>query len=237
MNININEQELTSAWNDSYSRRENYVFSPCDEMVRFVARYLRRRVGLDEVIDVLPGAAGSRVVDVGCGIGRNMVFGTEIGLEMYGADLSVKAVAIAQDWLGKKIGVAAKERIFANDICSLPWENNFFAHAISDSALDSMPFEIAQIGVTEIARIVQAGGYFYCNLISGNETGRDKDFCGEVVVEGKHECNTVQSYFNRVKIRRLLEPMFEIVSCHLHQISDPVAGTWQGRWHVVSRRR
>lgn len=235
--MNINEQYLTSAWDESYSRRENYVFSPCDEMVRFVARYLRRRVGLDEVIDVLPGAAGSRVVDIGCGIGRNLVFGTEMGLEMYGVDLSAKAVSIAQDWLSKKIGPAAKERIVAGDIRSLPWDKQFFAHAISDSALDSMPFEIAQAGVTEVARIVQPGGYFYCNLISGDETGRDPSFCGEVVVEGKHECNTIQSYFNRVKIRRLLEPMFEILSCHLHQISDPVAGTRHGRWHIVSRRR
>ena len=237
MSMDINQQELTSAWDSSYLRRENYVFSPCDEMVRFVARYLRRRVGLDEVIDMLPGAAGSRVVDVGCGIGRNLVFGTEMGLEMYGNDLSAQAVAIAQEWLGRKIGPIASQRIVASDIRSLPWDKQFFAHAVSDSALDSMPFEIAQEGVTEIARVVQAGGYFYCNLISGDETGRDADFCGEVVVQGKHERDTVQSYFNRVKIRRLLEPMFEILSCHLHQISDPVAGTRHGRWHVVSRRR
>lgn len=236
-NMNINQHELTSAWDSSYSRRENYVFFPCDEMVRFVARTLRRRVGLDEVIDVLPGAAGSKVIDVGCGIGRNLVFGTEMGLDMYGNDLSEKAVALARDWLGRKIGPAAKEHVIASDIRTLPWPDKFFAHAISDSALDSMPFEIAQSGVAEIARIVQPGGYFYCNLISGDETGREPDFCGEVVVHDTHERDTVQSYFNRVKIRRLLEPMFEILSCQLHQVSDPVAGTRHGRWHVVSRRR
>lgn len=235
--MDIDSSQLTSAWNNSYGRRENYVFSPCDEVVRFVARYLRRRVGLDEVIDVLPGAGGSRVVDVGCGIGRNLIFGTEMGLEMYGNDLSADAVAVARQWLARKIGAAAESRIIAGDICALPWDKGFFAHAISDSVLDSMPFEVAQAGVAEIARITRSSGYFYCNLISGDETGRDPEFCSEVLVNADHERNTVQSYFNRTKIRRLLEPLFEIISCNLHQISDPVRNTRSGRWHVISRRR
>jgi SAM-dependent methyltransferase len=228
---------LSSAWEDSYQRRENHVFYPCDEMVRFVSRHLRRPVGLDEVVDVIPGAAGSRVVDIGCGIGRNLVFGTDMGLEMYGNDLSANAVATARQWLERKVGPAAHERVIASDVRTLPWGDGFFAHAISDSALDSMPFEIAQAGVAEVARVVKTGGYFYCNLISGDETGRDPGFCGEVVVESKHEQNTIQSYFNRVKVRRLIEPLFEILSCQLHQISDPARGTRIGRWHVVSRRR
>src|SRR5687768_5802445 len=48
------------AWDESYGRGENFVFVPGDEAVRFVSRYLRRRVGLDRVIDVHPGAAGAR---------------------------------------------------------------------------------------------------------------------------------------------------------------------------------
>jgi SAM-dependent methyltransferase len=234
--MTIDPSTLTSAWDSSYARSENHLFQPCDEMVRFVARYLRCRVGLNEVVDVLPGAKAARVVDVGCGIGRNLVFGTVMGLEMYGNDLSAHAVALAQEWMIQKVGLAAKERIVACDICNLPWENHFFAHAVSDSALDSMPFEVAQAGVAEISRIVQPGGYFYCNLISGDESGREPNFCGEVVVDTQHERNTIQSYFNKVKIGRLLEPMFEIVSLQLHQIHDEKTGRRFGRWHVVSRR-
>jgi ubiquinone/menaquinone biosynthesis C-methylase UbiE len=234
--MTIGPSALTSAWDSSYQLGQNHLFQPCDEMVRFVARHLRRRVGLDEVVDVQPEAKAARVVDVGCGIGRNLVFGTDMGLEMYGNDLSVHAVAMAQEWMSRKVGLVAKERIVACDVRNLPWENRFFAHAVSDSALDSMPFEVAQAGVAEISRIVQPGGYFYCNLISGNETGREPDFCGEVVVDTQHERNTIQSYFNKVQIGRLLEPLFEIVSLQLHQIHDEKAGRRFGRWHVVSRR-
>jgi ubiquinone/menaquinone biosynthesis C-methylase UbiE len=238
MNSTSQPQSNTHLWDSSYGRRENFVFSPSDEVVRFFSRSLRRRVGLDEIVDEYPGANGARVVDIGCGLGRNVVFGTEMGLEMHGSDLSATAVEVARTWLARKIGSEeACRRLVSCDIRQQPWSNKFFSHAISDSALDSMPFEVAQEGIGEIARLVQPGGLFYCNLISGDETGRDPDFNGEEVVTSLHENGTIQSYFNRVKIRRLLEPQFEIVSCKLHQISDPVLNTRSGRWHVVSRRR
>jgi len=236
--MNNDSQARVGAWESSYGRLENFVFSPSDEVVRFVSRYLRRRVGLREVIDVYPGAKKARVIDVGCGIGRNLIYGTEMGLEMYGSDLSGTAIQTAQEWLSEKVEEKiVNKRVTSSDIRQLQWPDHFFQHAISDSVLDSMPFEIAQEGVGEIARLVQKDGFFYCNLISGDETGRDSNFNGEEPVKGVHENDTIQSYFNRTKIRRLLEPQFEILSCHLHQIVDPVQGTRSGRWHVVSRRR
>jgi SAM-dependent methyltransferase len=234
--VSENDRNLVEAWEASYLRRENYVFSPSDEMVRFVSRYLRRRIGLDEIVEVTPETAGSKVVDVGCGIGRNLIFGTAMGLKMYGSDLSEPAIAVARQWLARTIGSDAESRVIASDIRSLPWETGFFAHAISDSVLDSMPFSIACEGVREIARIVAPNGYFYCNLISGDESGREPDFQGEIIVDSAHEHGTVQSYFNLDKTRRLLEPLFEIISCHLHQVIDPERGTRFGRWHVVCRR-
>lgn len=230
-------ENKANAWNESYARLENHVFAPADEVVRFVARYLRRRKGLHEVVDVYPGAAGSRVLDAGCGIGRNLVFGAEMGLNMYGCDLSAGAIDTARAWLAETVGELEDEQVVACDIREQPWADNSFDHAMSDSALDSMPFEIAQDGIREIARCVRPGGYFYCNLISGDETGRDPEFCGEELVETQHEANTIQSYFNRTKIRRLLEPQFEIISCQLHQIRDPLHERHSGRWHVVTRRR
>ena len=233
----MSDEQLVNAWNSSYERRENYLFWPSDEVVKFFARYLRRRIGIDEIVDVFPEAEGSRMLDVGCGIGRYLVFGTELGLEMYGNDLSRKAVEQARLLLEKKAGPTAKERVVQGDIRKLPWENGFFAHAMSDSVLDSMPFDLAQAGAAEIARITQSGGYFYCNLISGDEMGRAPDFCGEVVVQRQHERDTIQSYFNYTKIKLLLDPFFEILDCTLIQMRNQTKGTHQGRWHVVSRVR
>lgn len=231
------DQTRRNAWDESYSRQENYVFYPCDEVVRFVARYLRRRVGLDEVVDVTPQAAGSRIIDVGCGVGRNLVFGFEMGLDMHGIDLSANAVAVARDWLTQRGATGANEKVVAGDIRSLPWPDGYFAHAVSDSVLDSMPFALATAGVAEIARVVGSGGYFYCNLISGDESGRAPDFAGEETVRGVHERDTIQSYFNQAKIATLLGDTFDVLSCVQHRWVDAIRQTHGGRWHVVARRK
>lgn len=230
----MNSPTRRTEWEESYGRRENFVFYPSDELVRFVARYLRRRVGLDEVIDVLPGAAGSRVLDVGCGIGRDLVFGTQMGLQMWGFDLSERAVGIARQWLERTTGSPASDRVIACSITQLPWADGFFDHAMSDSVIDSMTSEIATAGIREVARVVKPGGYFYCNLISDEGVPRGN---AEVVVETRHEQGTVQSYFDEAKARALLGEHFEIVSCVLHTQHDVVRGSRAGRWHLTLRRR
>jgi SAM-dependent methyltransferase len=234
--LNIDKLK-TKEWNDSYERGENHFFKPCDELVRFVSHYLRRRISWSHFVDVLPGAKDSRVLDVGCGIGRNLIFGSEWGFEMYGNDLSAKAVEIACEWLEKKATPDTKDRVIAVDIRNLPWEDKFFDHAFSDRALDSMRFEFAQEALSEIARVVKPGGYFYCSLISGDQSGYDPNFNGEEVVADGHEVGTFRSFFNRTKVGRLVEPLFETLSCRLHRTIDPKEGTHQGIWYVVSRRR
>jgi ubiquinone/menaquinone biosynthesis C-methylase UbiE len=230
------EASRKGAWDESYDRNENFVFYPGEEVIRFVSRHLRRRVALDNVIDVLPGAANQRVIDIGCGIGRTLVFGVSMGLDMHGIDLSDSAINVARQWLAKLQYKVPDDKVVAADIRKLPWPDRYFAHAMSDSVLDSMTFEIAQQGVAEIARVTYPGGLFYCSLISGMEAGRKADFGGEEIVASKFEYDTIQSYFNKAKIHRLLEPHFELLSCALHSVIDPDRDILHGRWHVVARR-
>lgn len=237
MTSSKSEAELTGAWNESYSRRENFLFWPSDEVIRFFARFIRRRIGANEWRDIADHAEGAKMLDVGCGIGRHVKFGLDAGLEMYGNDLSDQAIATGREWLKDELAGKQNERLVASDIRQLPWGDDFFDHAMSDSVLDSMPFEVAQQGVAEIARMLKPGGYFYCSLISGDESGRDADFCDEVVVQSQHEQDTIQSYFNDAKIKTLLEPWFEIVDCYLVRIQSHRNGTHRGRWHVVGTRK
>ena len=43
---------LHDKWEESYRRKENFVFYPHEEIIRFVSKYIRKRVGLDEWKDV-----------------------------------------------------------------------------------------------------------------------------------------------------------------------------------------
>lgn len=222
-----------SAWEESYSRGENHVFWPCDDMVRFVSRYLRRRVGLDEVVDVLPGARRAKVIDVGCGVGRNLIFGLTMGLDMYGIELSATAADKAREWIRRSARPAKAKQVETGDIRRMPWPDAFFDHALSDSALDSMHFTVARDGVREVIRVLKPGGLFYCNLIAGDSP----KFDGESIIRTLHERNTIQSYFNRSKIDDLFSDGFDLLQCHLTREEDHIGGAISGRWHLVLKKK
>lgn len=229
--------DLTTAWESAYGRRENFVFQPSSELVRFVSRNFRRRTGLDEFVDVIPGIGSQPILDACCGIGRNLVFGTQMGLEMHGFDLSARAVSVAREWLGRAGVVDAEARVVAASVDSLPFADARFAHAMCEDALDSMPFVVARAGIAEIARVLRPGGLFYTSLIASEESGFGSDYAEEVIVESDHERDTVQSFFDRKKLDALLLPHFELVSIH-HMITrffDPER--IDARWVFIGRRR
>jgi SAM-dependent methyltransferase len=222
-------------WDKSYSRRENFIFSPSDEVVRFISRYLRKRIGFNEIVDVSPNTYKSKVLDIGCGIGRHIHFGVSMQLDMYGVELSSTAVSVAHDWIKfSGLEIDAKN-IHCGDIRQLPWPNDFFDHALSDSVLDSMNFSIACESVNEICRVMKSGGLLYCSLISKRDESGDI-FFGEHEVLGEHEMGTVQSYFDEQKIRDLFASKFSFMRLELHSNQDVLNKVWSGRWHVVMKK-
>lgn len=51
------EANLRDKWEESYRRKENFVFYPHEELIRFVSKYIRKRTGLAQWTDInaLPG--------------------------------------------------------------------------------------------------------------------------------------------------------------------------------------
>lgn len=43
-------------WDDSYRNRDNFMFYPHEEVVRFISKYIRKRIGFNEFRDVVPCA-------------------------------------------------------------------------------------------------------------------------------------------------------------------------------------
>ena len=85
-----------SEWQNSYSKRENHCFVASDEIVKFVSRYIVKRVGINKFKRITNIEGKIRVLDACCGIGRNLIFGENMGLEMYGFDLSSIAIKNAR---------------------------------------------------------------------------------------------------------------------------------------------
>lgn len=221
-------------WFESYGRRENFLFYPHEEVVKFVSRWIQKRVGLHDWTDVRPEAAGRRVLDVGCGIGQHLVYFWQEQFDVYGVDLAPNAVKLARDWL-ESIGVKdANRRVLQGSAQSMPFPSEHFDVAISRGVLDSMSLELAEEAVAEMFRLLRPGGYLYCDLIAASADGESTEV-GEVFVDTTHEFGTVQSYFDVDAARNLLSEFTELDLYQVEYISHERMSR-HGRFYIVAQK-
>jgi len=217
-------------WEQSYSRQENYIFYPKEEVVKFLNRFIRKRTGTNQFKDILIQAENLRGLDLGCGIGRQTILLEEFNIEGYGVDISSNALEEAKQ-LSEFMGFDLKDRFRLLDTTQLPFEDNYFDFAISDSVLDSMDFELARDYIFELDRTVKQ--YVYLNLISSESVGHGKT--GDFRVETEHEKGTIQSYYSEERIRKLVEQTrFEVVFLQKNREQNLL--DIHTRFHVVLKR-
>jgi SAM-dependent methyltransferase len=223
--MNNHKQE----WEQSYRNKDNFVFFPHEEVIRFVSKYFRKMTGFGEFRDIVPLSGTEKALDVGCGIGRHLIYLNQMGFDAYGIDLSEEAVSVARGWATSKGVQNAEDQIVVGDTRSMPWPDDMFLFAVSHGVLDSMYFDIAKATMQELHRVLVPRGLFYCDLIAGEAV--------EEIVETAHEKGTVQSYFDLKKIESLAEGLFEIEECTLITRKNVQNETGSSRYHLVLRKK
>lgn len=224
-------------WDESYLRKGGHVFFPHEEIIRFFAKYIRKRTGVNEFENRIDFSTAPKVLDVGCGMGRHMVFASQMGLDAYGVDLSSEAIRLAKNWFEEEGLGIPDGQAHNGSITELPWEDAFFDFAMSHGVLDSMYFDIARQGLAEVGRTLKPGGLFYCDLISGDDFKHAKEYSGDEVVETKHENGTVQSYYNYGRIQELCQGLFDIKEAFLIRKEEVHSGVYISRWHLVLEKQ
>lgn len=162
----------------------------------------------------------------------------EFGVDAYGIDISEKAICEAQNVL--KMAGFEPSRVSVYDGQNIPFEDNFFDFTISEGVIDSLPFSLAKDLLQEIDRVTKK--YFYFSLISSSSISlfkldthqNNKNFNGEIVVQEKHEFGTIQSFYDKEKIKQLIENThFKIVWGELIEHSSVLDQYTHGRYHLV----
>lgn len=234
------EDLKTSEWENSYRSGDNRTFWPLEEVVRFLARHVVKRIGPNERKWRPPFGPGASFLDFGCGAGRHLKMASDLGFNVCGVDLSSTAIKAAQLWLATdghfNSSCYDESNIIAGPDALSKIKRKKFDVILSASCLDSMHFSVARSFIGEFHERLQAHGLFIFDLISGDETGRPKDFNEDVTVQDQIEKGTIQSYYNMNKIKTLLDGRFEIIENILLRSEDLKRDTYSSRYFLACRK-
>jgi len=110
---------------------------------------------------------GMRILDAGCGSGRNLVYLLREGYEVYGADIDAKAIESVRS-LARTLAPAVPASNFrVEDVEHMSFGDAFADVVVSNTVLhfaaDDAHFESMLLGSW---RVLKPGGLFFCRLAS-----------------------------------------------------------------------
>jgi SAM-dependent methyltransferase len=107
-------------------------------------------------------AEDSRILDIGCGVGRHVVYLGRRGFRMAGVDVSPLGVQRTQEACAE-YQIEFDGRV--SEMTSLPWDASSFDAVLSTSTMSHNLWADLQRAVMEVWRVLKPGGLFLVDFI------------------------------------------------------------------------
>lgn len=136
------------AWDKAFKKQGKIFITPQQDMPKIVKFFNKNRV--------------RRILDLGCGSGRHVIFLAKKGFDVYGIDIAKHGIEIAKKWLKeeKLEAILKVSDIYAR----LPYEDNFFDAIISIKTLHHGKIEDIRRLINEMKRILRPGGLIFITI-------------------------------------------------------------------------
>jgi ubiquinone/menaquinone biosynthesis C-methylase UbiE len=134
-------------WNEEvYKKKLQWNIWPFTEVISALLNLSRENEVLDKT-----------VLEIGCGVGNNIIPIAKLGYEAYGIDISDYAILEAKKRLLQE---NVKIKLVSGNVEKLPYESNFFSFVIDRSVLTCTTPEVITQSLDEILRVLKPGGIF-----------------------------------------------------------------------------
>ena len=153
-------------WEDIY-RRDGHIFVNIPSIVPEFAKLLEQN-----------GLTGGRLLDVGCGNGRHLVYFSQCGYRVVGFDSSLSAIRLSQEWLVREnlLGDAFQ----ADSRQVFPFLDDSFEVVISTQVIHHALLDTVLFTINEITRVVVPGGFILITVPVFEETGGPEEKFEEI---------------------------------------------------------
>jgi SAM-dependent methyltransferase len=187
---------------------------PSEDVYYFIHRWKERNL--------------TRLLDLGCGLGRHALLFAEHGFQVTGYDLSNEGLA--------QLKKTAEERklslsVMAGDVASLPFADGAFDAVLAYHSIYHVDTAGMKKAISELRRVLKPGGEAYLTLLSKNASSYTADECPmvdeNVRLKEEEEGSVLPHYFvNHQDIPALFNG-FEILK--VRQVEDIYDGN--SSWH------
>lgn len=106
-----------------------------------------------------------KILEIGCGTCNNLWFAAELGLNIYGIDISKTAIEYGKSRLNK-LGFKESD-LRVGDITELGWEDNYFDIVLDRGALTQNNYQRISICLKEIKRTLKENGLLLSYTLFG----------------------------------------------------------------------
>jgi SAM-dependent methyltransferase len=113
----------------------------------------------------------TRILDLGCGTGRHLVFLENLGYQSFGLDISSTGLTYSRQWLQEKGHPA---RILMADMTSLPYSSSSFNIIISTYVIHHNTLAGMRRTIKEMYRLLTPGGTILLSIPSTRGYRHDK---------------------------------------------------------------
>lgn len=227
----LQEKMVKAQWDKRYKEerpyREELASNPIPE---FFERYK------EELKD-------GKILDLGCGNGRNLRYIAQKGFKTYGIDISKEALTQLKETLEKE---KLKAEIQQGSFYNLPYADKTFDCVVSMSVLQHNDWEGAKRSFAEISRVLKDGGLFLLRVRSTKRSLPEKrkdirDHGITYIPETGSKAGIILHNYSEEEIRELASKnSLEIVDMKEETKEGRKEGTSQkeqkGHWIVVFRK-
>lgn len=174
-----------------------------------------------------------KILDLGCGLGRHLIYLKRLGYDVYGCDISREAVKNSSK-------IFNKNRIKLADMSKLPYQDNFFDGIISIGVVHHAKLDKIIKTVKEVHRVLKKDGLIFIETISRKDpsfkTGNKLEENTYINVK-QIDSNVPHHYFDKKEIGELFKE-FELIKIrHIARKSASMPGRTRALWTIVARKK